>query len=104
MAHSDSNINKRPRRGPLSFFWKLSITALVILSIANIVSVQATNAAKREELAALQAQAENLREEQAELQRLLGITDRSEYLERVAVERYGYSYPGERRFYDMARN
>jgi hypothetical protein len=39
-----------------------------------------------------------------ELQKILDSDDISEYMEKVALEKYGYAYPDERRFYEWITN
>ncbi len=99
-----AGLKSKKSGGILALFVRVAFIGLIIWSLISIVSVQVTNANKREELAALQLKTEALIDENDELQRMLNITDQTEYIERLAIEQFGYSYPGERRFYDLARN
>jgi cell division protein FtsB len=66
--------------------------------------VQISTAEKREQLAALQKKAEELKEKNAEYERLLNASDEKKYMEQLAIGQLGYAYPNEIRFYDISRN
>ena len=49
-------------------------------------------------------QAEALEAENASYESILNEDDERTYMERIAMEKLGYAYPDERRFYDTTRN
>ena len=59
---------------------------------------------KEAELQTIQAKIDSYEAQNAELQRVLEGDDMSEYMEKVAIEEYGYAYSDERRFYDTSRD
>lgn len=59
---------------------------------------------KEEELGGIQTKIDSFEAENSELQRILDSDDMSAYMERVAIEEYGYAYSDERRFYDTSRD
>jgi len=72
--------------------------------LVSIISVQISTAEKKQQLAALQKKAEELKEKNAEYERLLNASDEKKYMEQLAIGRLGYAYPNEIRFYDISRN
>ena len=59
---------------------------------------------KQSELDELKVRAEQLEAENAEYESILNEEDERTYMERIAIEKLGYAYPDERRFYDTTRN
>lgn len=83
---------------------KLAFLAFVIYGLISIISVQVTISENRDELASLQKKADELEEKNGEYERLLSVADEKEYMEQLAIEKLGYAYPNEIRFYDVSRN
>lgn len=83
------------------FIKSLAVTAALIAGICVVVSQQAALAEQREETARMEQQLSQIRAENDELLRVLNSDNEEEYMERIAIERLGYAYPGERRFYAM---
>ena len=52
----------------------------------------------------LEEEKEALTAENASYASILGEDDERAYMERIAIELYGYAYPSERRFYDTTRS
>ena len=88
--------NPKPKR---SRFVKLltifAVAALVVYSGVIIISQQAQIAQLRKESDAINA-AKQLNDEYT---RLLSSDNEAEYMEKIAIEKLGYAYPNERRFY-----
>ena len=59
---------------------------------------------KEAELEELKLIAEQLEAENAEYESILSEEDERTYMERIAIEKLGYAYPDERRFYDTTRS
>lgn len=74
-----------------------------IFLTANIISQQAQIAGLRKETASISkkiTQAEQKRDEYTSLLK----SDEKEYMQKAAVEKFGYAYPNERRFYVVNKN
>lgn len=79
--------------------------AVVLVCCAYSISMDKKDVAERQAvLEELEQEAEELEAENASFEGILGEEDEREYMERVALELYGYAYPSERRFYDTTRN
>lgn len=74
---------------------------LLVSMLTAYISNQMAIAAKRQELAAVQAQLEQQQQANEELARVLEGDD-DEINERVARDTYGYAAPNERVFVDMS--
>lgn len=59
---------------------------------------------KEQELEQLRQRALELEAENASYESILSEEDERTYMERIAIERLGYAYPEERRFYDTTRS
>ncbi len=59
---------------------------------------------KEEQVAVIQAKLEKCEAENDELQRVLESDDKNAYMEKIALEEYGYAYTDEHRFYDITRD
>lgn len=82
--------------GPLAMF---AAFILVVYSIITIISQQVQIAQLKQQKSEINAQMNEARQLNDEYTRLLASEDESEYMERIAVEKLGYAYPNERRFY-----
>ena len=90
--------NPKPKR---SRFVKLltifAVAALVVYSGVIIISQQAQIAQLRKESDAINKKITAAKQLNDEYTRLLSSDD--EYMEKIAIEKLGYAYPNERRFY-----
>jgi len=77
---------------------------LVAACVISFVSTQVTLMEKRQEAAELEAQIEQAKEEQLELQKFADADNIEEFMEKAAIEEHNYAYPNERRFFDTSRN
>lgn len=66
--------------------------------------MQVDIAKKQETLASLQKQQEEYEHQNAEYERILSAEDEKKYMEQLAIEKLGYAYPNEVRYYDVSRN
>jgi cell division protein FtsB len=80
------------------------IIAGLILVIASIISLKSRNAEKARKYNQIQAQIEELKIKNEELTLTLNSDDIGEYIEKLAIEKYGYAYADEIRFYDTSHN
>ena len=92
--------NPKPKR---SRFVKLltifAVAALVVYSGVIIISQQAQIAQLRKESDAINKKITAAKQLNDEYTRLLSSDDEAEYMEKIAIEKLGYAYPNERRFY-----
>lgn len=93
-------IGKKTKRSPLIDFFKLAIfTLLLVYAVGTIISTQADIAEQKATIERLKADILETHQENDEYLRILGSTDEQRYMFNVAVERFGYAYPLETRFY-----
>ena len=94
-----ANPNKK-RRSHFADLVKLALFILVLVySVGVIIQTQADIAEQKSQIEKLKAEINETREENDEYQRILNTDDEEEYMFTVAVEKLGYAYPRERRFY-----
>lgn len=85
----------------------LAFSVLFVVLIWCAVSVSSDKKETAESKAVLEeliAETEDLQAENAGYESILNESDERSYMERIAVELYGYAYPSERRFYDTTRS
>lgn len=91
--------NKR-RRSHIADLIKLALFILLLVySVGVIIQTQADIAEQKNQIEKLRADINETREANDEYQRILNTDDEEEYMFTVAVEKLGYAYPRERRFY-----
>ncbi len=104
----ETTVAKKTKRTKKSLFngllVKLFVIAASIGCAAIIVTANNERSEKEAELQTIQAKIDSYEAQNAELQRVLEGDDMSEYMEKVAIEEYGYAYSDERRFYDTSRD
>ena len=94
-----ANPNKK-RRSHFADLVKLALFILVLVySVGVIIQTQADIAEQKTQIEKLKAEINETREANDEYQRILNTDDEEEYMFTVAVEKLGYAYPRERRFY-----
>lgn len=103
MLKKTAKTRLKPGNFLLKSIISLAFFAFVVYGLVSIISIQATLSQKNEELQILQTRAANLQEKNDEYQRLLSVADDKEYMEKVAIEKLGYAFPSEIRFYDTSR-
>ena len=82
--------------GPLAMF---AAFILVVYSIITIISQQVQITQLKQEKKEINEQISEAKQLNDEYTRMLANEDESEYMEQIAVEKLGYAYPNERRFY-----
>lgn len=95
--------NKK-RRSHLADMFKLALFVLVLVyAVGLIIQTQADIAEQRSQIDKLNADIISMRQANDEYQRILKTADEDEYMFTVAVEKLGYAYPRERRFYAKSK-
>lgn len=77
----------------------IAILVFLVYSLYTVISQQAELNEQQKELSNIKSQITVAKQENDEYTRLLSGEDESEYMKKIAIERYGYAYPNERRFY-----
>lgn len=98
------HVKKNKKRPVLRLLTTLSGLVLISYCIGAFISDQASLDEQKKELEALRQKEAELIEKNEEYQAILSGEDEKEYMEHIAIEILGYSYPNERRFYDKTRN
>lgn len=96
--------NPKKKKALLSILTRFAFLAFLVYSVTTIILGQVTLNDKKQQLSALLAQEEQLKQDNEELQRLLNEKDYRKYMEEIAISNYDYAYPAEYRFYDTSRN
>lgn len=85
-----------------SFILTLALIALVGYFLISIVSLQVEIQDKKQELAEVQTQYEEVSAENQELKDIAEEEDEASYMERIARDVLGYVLPGESVYYDTS--
>jgi len=101
---SKAIIKNRKAQNIVGKIFKIAAALCAVGCIGTIIYTQATISEKKQELAELNAKAEQIQEANDEYQRLLDNEDVNAYMETLAIENMSYAYPNEIRFFDTSRN
>lgn len=89
----------RSKRTIVHYLVMIAIVLLIVYAVfvwvsqkAEIEELTQTNDAIAQQIMQTQQQCD-------EYNRILSSDDQAEYMERIAIEKYGYGYPGEHRYY-----
>ncbi len=109
--NSRTSKKRRAAKKPVSrskFIFRIlertAAAAAIIGCTALIISVQSSIAEKESELSEIQEQITEYQALNEDLSRILNSGDTDKYMEKLAIEDYGYAHPDEFRFYDISRN
>ena len=102
-AESKKQFKKEKRmlkKHPLSYYLSgVAVTALFVYAFGVFVSTQSKITKQKNELQKIKEQIELVEQQNGEYARILNTEDEDEYMFRMAVEKLGYAYPNETRFY-----
>ena len=87
-----------------SLLVRLLVAAAFVGCAVLIVTTEMDRSAKEKEAVLIQSKITEYERQNAELQQELDSDDISSYMEKAAMEDYGYAYPDEWRFYDVSRD
>ncbi len=90
---------QKKKRSLASKIATIAVLVFLIYSLYIVISQQAELNEQQKELASIKSQITAAKQENDEYTRLLSGEDENEYIRKIAIERYGYAYPNERRFY-----
>lgn len=94
-----SRDNKKTKRNKIfRIIFVVVAICFCLYLVANIVSQQAQIAQLKKETSVISSKISEAEQKRDEYTELLN-SDEKEYMEKVAVEKFGYAYPNERRFY-----
>lgn len=85
-----------------SFLLTVCFISLVIVFVVSLVSINKEYKSRRAEAEALRTQVSQQQAENDELQDVVDTSDKDDYIEKVAREKYGYIKPGDRVYQDVA--
>lgn len=80
------------------------IVFLVIYAVISIITQQAEISERETQLQLIRNEITEAQQINDEYVRLLSFEDERAYMERIAIERMGYGYANERRYYAMSGN
>ena len=93
---------KRMKNRKHSIILAVLFCALVCYFVATLISLQSQVRAQEKNVDDLKAQYQQQLDDNSELQRLIEEGNESEYIEKIAIEQYGYDKPDERVYYDSS--
>lgn len=104
MAGSNETLNvllssQKKKKSLASKFATIAVLVFLVYALYLVISQQAELNKQQKELANIKSQITAAKQENDEYTRLLSGEDENEYMRKIAIERYGYAYPNERRFY-----
>ncbi len=77
----------------------IAVIAFIIYAVIVIISTEAEMNEQEAVLENIKQQITLARQENDEYERILGSPDKNAYMEMIAIEKLGYAYPNEKRFY-----
>ena len=104
MARSKDSLNEliseqKKKKSLSSRIATIAVLVFLVYALYLVISQQAEINEQQKELANIKSQITAAEQENDEYTRLLSGEDENEYMKKIAIERYGYAYPNERRFY-----
>lgn len=98
-----AKVNKKRRSALLDLFKLAFFVIILAYSVGLIIQTQADIAEQRTQIDKLKEDITETRQVNDEFRRILNTDDEEEYMFTVAVEKLGYAYPRERRFYAKSK-
>lgn len=95
---------KRKNSGLINFWFTIVIAFLIIYAVISIITQQAEITKSEANLQTIRDEITEAQQENDELSRALSAEDEKAYMERMAIEKMGYGYANERRYYAMSVN
>lgn len=98
------NGTDKKKKSLINYVFVVVVVCLILYAVITIVTQQAHIEESELELALIKDQIAQAQQENDEVVRLLSAEDEKVYMERIAIERMGYGYPNEKRYYVMSAN
>jgi len=95
---------KKKQNGKNTGLVNAAFTFLVIYAVISIITQQAEISERETQLQLIRNEITEAEQINDEFVRLLSFEDEKAYMERIAIERMGYGYANERRYYAMSGN
>lgn len=95
---------KKKRKPVINYFFTIIIVFLLIYAAVTIITQQAHISEQEAELQKVKDKITEAQQLNDEYSRVLSTEDERAYMERIAIERMGYGYANEKRFYAMSGN
>lgn len=99
MEGYESQNEKTGRRTLVHYLVLVAIGLLILYAVFVWIAQKAEIEELAKQNQELSEQIVQTQQQCDEYNRILSSDDQSEYMERIAIEKYGYGYPGERRYY-----
>lgn len=90
--------------GLINVAFTFIIVSLILYAVISIITQQAEISKSEASLQTIRDEITEAQQEKDELIRALSSEDERAYMERVAIEKMGYGYANERRYYAMSVN
>lgn len=95
---------KKSRKGLAPKIGAVAVAAFLIYAAVLIISTEAELNEQEAVLSELKDQITAAEQENDEYKRILGGEDENAYMEKIAIEKMGYAYPNEKRYYIKESN
>lgn len=99
-----TNTGTVKKKGLINVAFTVVIVFLVVYAVVSMITQQGDIAEQEAQLQKVRDEITEAQQENDELVRLLSTEDEKAYMERIAIERMGYGYPNEKRYYAMSVN
>lgn len=94
---------KKPK-SKMNKWLKIALAVVLIYGVVVAVQLQLEVMTKRRELAEIKTATTEKLKENEQMKTLLDSENENAYIEKVARDKYGYAYPGERIYVDISGN
>jgi len=95
---------KKRKKGFLGHLKGLAILCLLGYVLVTFITQQVKLAESNNEISDLKTKISVATQTNDEYNRLLTMSDEKEYMEHIAIEKLGYAYPNETRYFDTSGN
>lgn len=102
VAKNAAEILKKRKNKKVTVASRIGAIAVIVFMIYAVIVIISTEAEMNEQEAVLEDLKQKItaaNQEKDEYERILGGEDENAYMEMIAIEKLGYAYPNEKRFY-----
>ncbi len=87
----------------LGILCRVAVFCLCGYCVVTLISQQLTIYEKKKEINEINTQIIIEKQNVDDFNRLLSLTDEKSFMEKIAIERLGYAYPNEKRYFDISK-